>query len=328
MIFQCKNCGGNVIYSPEHKGMYCPYCDSEHSEVRRDAGGRMEICPNCGGDVPVEENTSSVQCPYCDNYIILNQRIEGEFAPDLIIPFSFSREMVKKQLRDRFSRCVFAPVDFLSEARLNKMEGEYVPFWLYDYHANCRYRGEGRRIRCWTNGEIEYTETSVYDIYREMDIPFEKIPADASVKMPDDIMNLMEPYQYDGLQPFSPEYMSGFQGEKYNMPAEMTESRAKIKMETDAMNLLRQTVSGYGSVSDRQKDVRVVDRRISYGLLPVWRYQYKYRDKDYPFYINGQTAKIVGKIPISTAKVWAYGLTLWACVTALMGMAYGILSII
>lgn len=325
MIFQCKNCGGNVIYSPEHKGMYCPYCDSEHSEVRKETQGSMEICPNCGGEVPVKEHSSALQCPYCDNYVILNQRIEGEYAPDLIIPFVHSREMVKKLLRQRFSKCVFAPVDFLSEARLNSMEGDYVPFWMYDYDVNCRYRGEGRRVRCWTSGEMEYTETSVYNIYREMDIPFEKLPVDASVKMPDDIMDLMEPYQYDGLQPFSPEYLSGFQGEKYNMPADVVESRARNKMEEDSLELLKRTVSGYGTVTDLQKDVNVTDRRTCYGLLPVWKYQYRYRDSDYLFYINGQTAKIVGKIPISAAKVWAYGLSLWASLTALMGLVYGIL---
>ena len=67
MIFQCRNCGGNVIYSPEKKGMYCPFCDSENSEQRKDGEGDIRICPNCGGEVPAEEFTSASQCPYCDN---------------------------------------------------------------------------------------------------------------------------------------------------------------------------------------------------------------------------------------------------------------------
>lgn len=25
MIFKCKNCGGNSVYSPEKKMMYCPF---------------------------------------------------------------------------------------------------------------------------------------------------------------------------------------------------------------------------------------------------------------------------------------------------------------
>lgn len=328
MIFQCKNCGGNVIYSPEKKGMFCPFCESGDSEVRKDSEGDIRICPNCGGEVPAEEHTSATQCPYCDNYIIFNERVEGQFAPDQIIPFQYSRDMVKKLMREKFAGCVFAPVDFLSEARLNSMEGDYVPFWLFDYDVACVYHGEGRRIRCWTNGEIEYTETSIYDIYRDMDIKFQKIPADASVKMPDNIMDLMEPYRYDQLTQFRPEYMSGFQGEKYNMTSELIENRAKAKMEEDAVALLKETIAGYGSVSDRQKEVRVAHRTASYGLLPVWIYQYHYKDKTYPFYINGQTAKIVGRTPVSVAKVWTYGLTVWASLTSILGLLYGIYMLV
>lgn len=322
MIFQCKNCGGNVIYSPEKKGMYCPFCDSEHSEQRKDTTGDPHICPNCGGEVPVEEHTSATRCPYCDNYIILNERVEGSFAPDLIIPFQHSREMVKKLMREKFAKCTFAPTDFLSEARLNTMEGDYVPFWLYDYDVNYYYRGEGKKIRVWVTGETEYTETSIFDIYRDVDVSFQKIPADASQKMPDDIMDLMEPYQYDQLQPFSPEFMSGFMGEKYNMPAEAIEDRAKRKMETDTAALVKQSVTGYGSVADKDRNLKINRRKASYGLLPVWKYGYRYRDKDYPFYINGQTAKIVGKVPVSAGKVWAYGATLWAVLTAILILGY------
>ena len=35
----------------------------------------------------------------------------------------------------------------------------------------------------------------------------------------------------------------------------------------------------------------------------------------YPFYINGQTGKIVGKVPVSKQKVWVYGATLWGVLT-------------
>ena len=65
MIFKCKNCGGNVVYSPEKKGMFCPYCDSMNSEEREEhLGKEMQICPNCNGEVPVLEHASPTQCPY------------------------------------------------------------------------------------------------------------------------------------------------------------------------------------------------------------------------------------------------------------------------
>lgn len=32
MIYKCRNCGANAVYSPEKGTMYCPYCDSQDSE--------------------------------------------------------------------------------------------------------------------------------------------------------------------------------------------------------------------------------------------------------------------------------------------------------
>lgn len=82
MYFRCKNCGGNVVYSPERHGMYCPYCESEGSEERAEGQtGALTLCPNCGGEVEVREHTSATQCPYCDSYLIFNERVEGRFSP-------------------------------------------------------------------------------------------------------------------------------------------------------------------------------------------------------------------------------------------------------
>ncbi len=320
MVFKCKNCGGNTIYSPEKKKMYCPFCESIDSEEQNDSSGDIQICQNCGGEVLVEEYTSATQCKYCDNYLIFNERIEGEYTPNLIIPFQYSKEMVKQLLRDKFKKSIFAPTDFLSEVKLNTMQGDYVPFWLYDYNTQCEYSGEGTKTRVWRAGDIEYTETSIYDIYRNMDIQFNRIPVDASIKMQDDIMDLLEPYEYNQLESFKASYMSGFEGERYNVTSEVVEPRARRKMESDTNQILSRTISGYTKTSQRHKSITTIDENVNYGLLPVWTYMYTYKDKPYPFYINGQTAKIIGKTPVSKAKVFSYGVTLWGILTAMLGM--------
>lgn len=326
MIFRCKNCGGNVVYSPEKHGMFCPYCDGEESHVRDDvSAGEITVCPNCAGEITVLEHTSATQCPYCDSYFIFNERVEGEYAPKLIIPFKLGKESCKHAIREKFKKCLFAPTDFLSEVRLNSMQGTYVPYWFYDYDAKCNFQGEGTKVRSWRSGDIQYTETSYYNVYRNMDANFRKIPIDASVDMPDDIMDLMEPFQYEQLEEFKPEYMSGFYGEKYNMTSDLVESRAKQKMDEDMAQMLKETYTGYSNVRTISRDIHVNSSEVNYGLLPVWKYMYKYKDKDYPFYVNGQTGKIVGTAPISATKVWAYAGTLWACLTFIMVFLNGIL---
>ena len=316
MIFKCRNCGGNVVYSPEKKKMYCPFCESESSEERKNyVGGIMTICPECAGEVPVLEHTSAAQCPYCDNYIILDERVEAEYQPKMLIPFRMGKERCKEIIREKFKKCIFAPTDFLSEARLNSMKGTYVPFWFYDYNAHYEFQGEGTKVRSWTAGNMHYTETSYYNIVRDMEIPFEKIPVDASVDMPDAIMDWMEPYNYAELEEFRPEFLSGFYAEKYNMTSDLVESRAKTKVVEDARKLMQQSYSGYSHVRAVRDNLAMTDSQTAYGLLPVWRYIYRYKEQNYSFYVNGQTGKIVGTPPISKAKVWAYAGTLWGCLT-------------
>lgn len=321
MIFKCKNCSGNVIYSPEKKKMVCPFCDSEGSQERKDYPEHekdLTLCPNCGGQIPVEVHTAASQCPYCDNYLIFNSRVEGENQPQYVLPFQLGKEECKEKIRQKFKKCVFAPTDFLSEARLNTIQGDYVPFWLYDYDTVTDFWAEGRKVRSWVSGNYRYTETSYYQIHRNMSLDFRKVPADASTAMPDDVMDLMEPYDYSVLQEYQPDYLSGFMAEKYNLPAIQYVDRVKHKVQSDVDSYMRGTYSGYQSVSPISSKTDYHNEAAKYALLPVWVYHYEYGGKEYPFYVNGQTGKIVGNVPVSKSKVLSYAGTLWLSLTAIL----------
>lgn len=329
MFYKCRSCGGNVVYSPERHGMYCPFCENQETGERTEGQtGDLTICPNCGGQVPVQAHTSAAQCPYCDSYLIFNERVEGEFTPKMMIPFQMGKEACKKSLREKFRRCLFAPTDFLSEVRLNSMEGIYVPYWFYDYNTECTFQGEGTKIKVWRSGDKEYTETSVYAIGRRMSIGFEKIPVDASEQMPDDVMELIAPFQYGQMVAFDPKFMSGFWGEKYNMTWDVVENRARTLMNQDAAKLLRESYAGYSTVKTLQQDIQVRDSAAAYGLLPVWKYIYSYKGQEYPFYVNGQTGKIVGTAPFSAGKFWAYVGTLWGSLTVILALLQVMLGLL
>lgn len=319
MIFKCKNCGGNVVYSPEKEKMYCPYCDSEDSQEQQGEQG-IQTCLNCGGELQVGDYTSASQCPYCNSYLIYDERVTGEYTPHLILPFKVTKEAVKKMLREKFKRSVFAPGDFFSDAKLDGMQGRYVPFWLYDYQAKGYYEGQGTKIRTWRSGDRQYTETSIYRIEREMDASFDKVPVDASESMPDSTMDLMEPYDYKALEDFQAKYMSGFYGERYNQDAEAMEQRAKGKSSQDAASMLHSSISGYATVRATRDGVELQRTEANFALFPVWVYTYKYKDQEYTFHVNGQTGKIVGKMPILPGKVLAYSATVFGLIFSCMLM--------
>lgn len=313
MLFRCKNCGGNVIYSPEKGDMFCPHCDGIDSG-EKEVSEEKDICVNCGAPLEMKEYNSTCKCEYCESYIIIDERVRGEYELELVLPFQIGMEQAVEMMKKEFRKRIFTPGTFLKESTLKEMKGMYVPYWMYDYDADCTYIGNGTKVRVWTSGDTEYTETSYFRVVRKMAIDFQKVPVDASIEMPDDVMDLMEPFDYGVLKDFQEKYMSGFYGEIYNQNSEELEERAQQKVKKDAECMLQETLGGYTTLASEKKDIRMNTRRARYALLPVWRYIYKYRDKEYPFYVNGQTGKIVGSTPVEKKKVLSYGGTVFVLV--------------
>ena len=196
----------------------------------------------------------------------------------------------------------------------------YIPFFLYDFDCHYNIRATGSKIRTWRSGNYEYTETSLYQVERDATIDFEKLPVDASIAMPDEAMDLIEPYDYKALEDFQTKYMSGFFAEKYNMDATELGPRAKDKAKADAKAIMNKTITGYSTITNRTDNVTMDEKKADYALLPVWCYSYQYKGKDYLFKMNGQTGKIVGKPPVSWARVWGYGATVFGCTSAILAM--------
>lgn len=327
MIFKCKNCGGNVVYEPGRGRMYCPHCESEDSEEKIQ-GEALTQCVNCGAPMEIQDYTSAGRCEHCGCYIVFNERVEGVYEPHMLLPFRVSRMAAVKALDSEFSRRLFTPSDFLSAKSLEKMEGIYVPFWLYDYKACYDFAGEGIKVRSWVAGDKEYTETSYYEVIRQMDLDFDKVPVDASYAMEDGTMDLMEPYDYRQLQGFDPKYMSGFYGEVYNQEAPELESRAREKSRSASEELMQGSFLEYNTVRPFRKDLNLKGTGTHYALMPVWQYLYRYKGKVYQYHVNGQTGKVIGTTPVSMAKVLSYSASVFAVVTAVCYMAVRVLEIL
>jgi len=306
MIFKCKNCGGNSVYNPDKKKMWCPHCEGIDSEERIDTEA-MTSCGNCGAPLDqITGYTSALKCSHCGSYIILKERVEGKNRPDLILPFEISKKKAVQILKKEFAKRVFTPNSFLSSESLQCMEGSYVPFWLYDYLSQIDYEGKATRVQVHRSGDWEITETSHYQIIRKMDVQFDKIPVDASKRMADDIMDLMEPYEYQALCNFEEKYMSGFEGEIVNFQEDEEESRALGKVKRDSEALLNESITGYSTNVTVRKNIDIGSRKAHFALLPVWVYKYNFQGKDYMYYVNGQTGKVIGKTPTDGKKALLY----------------------
>ena len=158
------------------------------------AAMRAYSCPSCGAELICDENTAATSCPYCGNPTVVPGQFSGQLKPDFIIPFKLSKEDAVKALKNHYKGKILLPKSFTQENHVQKIQGVYVPFWMFDGEAEGDARYEATRSHTYRSGDYEITETEHYDIYRAGFISFEKIPADASSKMPDDHMDSIEPF--------------------------------------------------------------------------------------------------------------------------------------
>ena len=125
-------------------------------------------------------------------------------------------------------------------------------------------------------------------------------------------MDKLEPFSYSDLTGFEMAFLSGYYAEKYNYDSNQMAPRAENRVRQYVYQAAMNTINGYSSVTVVNRHTKLGRRCVKYALLPVWILNYKYKNKDYMFAMNGQTGKIVADRPISTGKMagWFSGILL------------------
>ncbi len=290
-----------------------PSADSawDASGVEEDWGADGEgmkafVCPSCGAELVCDETTAATSCPYCGNPSVVPGQFTGVAKPDFVLPFKLSRDDAIKALKKHYQGKRLLPSVFTNENHLEEIQGVYVPFWLFDGEAEGNVSYHATRVHTHTMGDYEITETDHFDVRRAGSMSFEKIPVDASSKMPDDHMDSIEPFDYSELKPFSKAYLPGFLADKYDQSAEESSKRADARCESSILSALEKTVSGYSTCIPVEKNVRLQRGKVHYALLPVWMLSTRWNGQNFLFAMNGQTGKLVGDLPVSKQKLAAY----------------------
>lgn len=279
------------------------------SDLSRDWGAeadglRVYSCPSCGAELICDQSTAATACPYCGNPAIVPGQFSGALRPDYILPFRLSKDDAVQALRAHYKGKPFLPRSFTSANHIEQIQGVYVPFWLFDGGAEgaASYRASNTNV--YETGDYEITETRHYHVVRAGSLAFEKIPVDASSKMPDDHMDSIEPFDYAQLRPFSTAYLPGYLADKYDVTIDDSRNRADTRCRETLAQALRDTVTGYGACVTEREDIALRRGKVHYALLPVWMLSTKWRGQDFLFAMNGQTGKLVGDLPTDRGRFW------------------------
>ena len=313
--YQCPSCTGPLHYSGASGKLECDYCGSSYTvaeiealykEKEAKAAEAFETADAAAqsGDDSSAWDTAATACPYCGNPTVVPGQFAGALRPDYVLPFKLSREDAINALRRHYKNKPFLPRAFSSQNQIEKIQGVYVPFWMFDGEADGHARYDATRSRVFRTGDWEVTKTDHFEICRDGSMPFEKVPVDASSRMPDAHMDSIEPYDYAELKPFSSAYLPGFLADKYDVPVADCESRADERCRKTVLDALGRTVSGYDTCIPRAQDVRLRRGKVHYALLPVWMLSTRWNGKSFLFAMNGQTGKMVGDLPTDAGKYW------------------------
>lgn len=332
--YKCPNCGGPLTFNPDKQQFSCEYCMSDfeekfiqdlyaEKEAKESQAEKAEkkaqqntepapegeeeavvyTCPSCGAEVVTTATTAATTCFYCQNPVVLGGRLSEEFKPDRIIPFALSKEKAIDTFLGMCKKKWFLPKAFTDRKRVEKIAGVYFPYWYVDEQKTAALTARGEKVRVWTTGKTEYTETSIYHIERAGDVIIKNVFERALKSEDRDMLQSVHPFDLTKAHKFSMSYLAGFRAEKRDLEKSDIEDAVEQRIKGYTEQVLKSTAEGYDSIQTESFEDKTELSAWTYNLLPVWVLTYKFGGKILPYAINGQTGKTYGLLPTSKGKL-------------------------
>ena len=342
--FPCKQCGADLLYSPEKQQLACDYCgfqniipisdqeikeydfNSALHELERLKHGSQNTtigiirCPSCAAEFSLEEEFSA-DCPFCGTPVVTSTKHARFIQPESLLPFKITNEKAITAFDEWVRSLWFAPSNLKKISKRNeKLTGIYLPYWTYDSKTDNTYRGQRGII--YYERQVYYAVVEGRRVRRERSVPkihwtpvsghvslhFDDILIGASKTLPRKIIDHLEPWDLHNLKPYSEAYLSGFHSELYQVTVDKGFLQAKNIMDEHIDDAVRRDIGG-----DKQRVAGVTTRHsdttFKHLLLPIWSAAFKYRDTTYRYVINGRNGKVHGERPYSMVKITTAVLT-------------------
>lgn len=337
---KCESCGGNMAFSPKDKGLKCQFCQNvtkldydfnvekhnyvaniENTEAYTNFANESKVfkCSNCGANVVLNKLEVAKKCPYCGSSYVAEEKEMPSLKPDAIIPFKYSKEEASRLYKQRVKKKWFLPNEFKKAPPVDNISGVYVPCFSFDAKTNTTYKG----VLAYTttvvvNGKTQ-TNTTYQNISGQQAMNQKDIMVETSSHITQDIFDKLKPFSTAELVKFTPDFILGYCVEYYDNSLANCKKMADSMMEKIIKNQVLSRYS-YSSVVSYSQNTIFSNEKFDYCILPIYQVRYKYKDKDYLTYMNGQTGKLAGKMPKSAVKI-----TFFVLFIILIAVALGLL---
>ena len=168
---------------------------------------------------------------------------------------------------------------------------------------------EGSRTYSRTEGNYRVTYEKHFRIIRKGDVVINNLPKLALAKSNKVLVESVYPFDFNSAIDFDSSYLSGFVAEKKDIEKEALMSSIEDDVYRYSAKVVRDSMTGE-SVNVVNNDFTIGQGSFKYAMLPVWAISYNDKDsnKHFFFSVNGQTGKVVGKLPLDMGKLYLSGL--------------------
>lgn len=336
-IFPCEQCGADLEFSIGQQDLKCPYCGYEKLiELAADADiaeqdfhailekvrewrsksadhttdGQSEVrCVGCGSNVVFVGSLTSSECPYCGSPIQLDKVHDSPKRIPVhgVLSFLIEKEKARQNLTAWVKSRWFAPSEFALRGVEGRFNGVYLPFWTYDSMTFSRYWGERGDHYYETLTENNQTRQERRTRWASVSGSHQRFFDDVLILgakgMRRDMMDALEPWPLENIQPFTQELLAGFLARTYEVELDEGFPLAKKIMDSGIASDVRGLIGG-----DEQRVSEIKTRydaiTFKHLLLPVWLLAYRYHGKSYQIFINAVTGEVQGERPYSFWKIF------------------------
>ena len=332
----CGQCGAVLSYAPGTDTLKCEYCGHTNrievaaTEIREEC---LDTALSSGiGDAPIEETRTvkcgscaaeftfdpaihAGSCPFCGHSIVEDTGLHRQIKPAALLPFLLTEREAKERVRQWLQNLWFAPNKLKTYARdQGRLSGVYLPYWTFDSKTRTRYSGRRgdyyyvpAQVRTRVNGKMVTQTRNVRKVrWRpaagEVSRFFDDVLVLASRSLPTWMTDRLEPWDLIGLQPYTPEFIAGFQAEAYQLGLDESFDVAASKMREVIAQDVRRAIGGDVQEIHRM-DIQHRDRTFKHVLLPCWLGAYLFGGKSYHLCVNARTGDVSGERPYSWVKI-------------------------
>ncbi|MBQ0017372.1 MAG: hypothetical protein KBT30_01920 [Clostridiales bacterium] len=337
-IKKCKNCGGNLMFSPHFQCLYCENCNSQF-EIEKDTNiekheysdnikkddnvvnsKKIYKCQNCGANIELDGLQQSRVCPYCESpYVVENKELVG-LKPDMVVPFAFDKEKASENFVKNIKHKWFLPNKFKKAPPIDRIYGIYFPAFGFDEDTVSTYDGRLEHDHTTTINGHATTTTTYQHIKGTIALNHENIFVETSNHLTQNQFEGIKPFNTENFYKYNDDFIRGYSVEYYVDELNVCKDRAEVLIDNNIRaNILRKY--SYDRVSYLNVSTTRSNLKYDYAILPTYKFTYHYGKKDYTTFMNGQTGRVDNNLPKSKVKITFTVLTIILIIACIIGLS-------